>query len=70
MGILEGLVIATIVLAAAYVGYAAWQESLESSDGEGHDFQLTIQNIDLTEVFSPNDNYEFSISYNKLLDLM
>lgn len=37
MGVLEGLVVATIVLAGAYVGYHAWQESLEASPGaEAH----------------------------------
>ena len=36
MGVLEGLVIATIVLAGAYVGYHAWQESLGAEDGEAH----------------------------------
>ena len=36
MGVLEGLVIATIVLAGAYVGYHAWQESLGAEGGEAH----------------------------------
>ncbi len=33
MGVLEGLVITTIVLAGAYVGYHAWQESLDADPG-------------------------------------
>lgn len=36
MGVLEGLVVATMVLAGAYVGYHAWQESLGAEDGEAH----------------------------------
>jgi len=40
MGILEGVVIATIVLAGAYVGYHAWQESLHAPEAEGHSTDL------------------------------
>jgi len=42
MGILEGVVIATIVLAGAYVGYHAWQESLHAPEAEGHSIDLGL----------------------------
>ena len=32
MGVLEGIVIATLVLTGAYVGYHAWQDSLNAPD--------------------------------------
>jgi len=36
MGVLEGIVIATIVIVGAYVGYHAWQESLGAPAGDLH----------------------------------
>ena len=39
MGALELLVIATIIIAGAWVGYHAWQESLHNT-GEAHDVEV------------------------------
>lgn len=46
MGFLEMLVIATIIIAAAYVGYHEWQESMTVPDdhGSGVEPHLTITN--------------------------
>ncbi|MDX1596480.1 MAG: hypothetical protein R3327_06015 [Nitrosopumilaceae archaeon] len=41
MAVLEALVIATIILAGAWVGYNAWQESLHH-DVEKHDIDLNL----------------------------
>ncbi len=39
MGVLEGIVIAAIVLTGAYVGYHAWQESLDTPS-EAHSIDM------------------------------
>jgi hypothetical protein len=36
MAILEGLVILTILLAAGYVGYHVWQDSMHEGEAEAH----------------------------------
>ena len=61
MGILEGIVIATIVIAGAYVGYHAWQESLNAPEAEAHsiDFEFKYYNSQIlsaesySQVFMP-----------------
>ncbi len=42
MGVLEALVVATIVLAGAYVGYHAWQDSLDAPEGGSHSADLEL----------------------------
>ena len=37
MGVLEGVVVAVIVLAGVYVGYHAWQESLYAPEADAHE---------------------------------
>lgn len=42
MGILTGLVIATLIITGAYVGYHAWEASLHE-EAEGHSEPINFQ---------------------------
>lgn len=63
--ILEGIVIAAIVLAAAYVGYHAWQE-FQHHPAESHSIELVTQYDKLMtlQMLETNQNKEFTINYS------
>jgi len=56
LAVLEALVIATIILAGAWVGYHAWQDSLHET-AEKHEIDLR------TDVFYKKINFQLKSEY-------
>ena len=59
MAVLEALVIATIILAGAWVGYHAWQDALHET-AEKHEIDLK------TDVFYNKINFQLKLEYLSL----
>lgn len=65
MAILTFLVIATIIVAGAYVGYHAWEKSLHEEDYEKHSESIEFSTMQVeppTFVYTMNADQNFLIS--------